>query len=442
MKRDAAIVSTASNFATSWIKLAFAIVTGIIVTRSLGPELKGQYSNLQLILSLYVPFLIFGYPGGVLYYGLRSIIDLRKFFWSGFLLVAVLGAILTPLVFVLVSNGFMGEIAGEIENRSLMLALSVAPIVLLNAYCERVLRSYHQFRTVNLRTIIGAAFTLAYFIAALIVVGIELQQAIIGILVGQSVQLALNVWFVVNSIQAEWCINPKNLFMPWRYGIKTWFNQIIAKSNDRFDPIALTFMLAAGPFGIYCVGVGLSNMLTQIPSSYVNVFFNQIAERSSEDAVDLYAKAQRITFAITICMAIALAVLAYPLIYLMYGSEFTAAAWVVVFYLPGLVFQVAARLSIKLYAGMGRPLKNSLVYLIGFLVSLPFYFLLIPRYGINGAAISSSIAYFSAFLFSYTQIRREFGLPLREIIGVRKDDVRYVQSQLSRLPVIRNWMPA
>lgn len=230
-----------------------------------------------------------------------------------------------------------------------------------------------------------------------------------------------------------WCLESKNLFKPWGYGIKAWLSQIVSKSNSSLDQIALTFFLASGPFGIYCVGVALSNLVTKIPSSYIGVFFNRVTERNPKEALKLYAKAQRITFLITSIMALGLAVASYPLIYVMYGHEFVAAAWVVVLYTPGLVFQVAASLSVKLYAGMGQPLKVSLIYFIGFLVSLPFYFFLVPMYGINGAAVASSIAYFSAFLFSSYQINREFGLSIREVIGLRNDDWQYVQSQLSKL---------
>ena len=151
----------------------------------------------------------------------------------------------------------------------------------------------------------------------------------------------------------------------------------------------------------------------------------------------VYAKAQRVTFIITVILALFLSLISYPLVYLLYGIEFVAAAWVIVLYSPGLIFQVAARLSIKFYAAQGRPLKNSMVYIIGLLCSLPFYFLLIPKYGINGAAVASSIAYFAAFCFSFYQIYREYKLPLIDIIRLRAEDINYVRNLIMSSPYIK-----
>src|SRR5690606_30194167 len=116
------------------------------------------------------------------------------------------------------------------------------------------------------------------------------------------------------------------------YGIKNWINQILNTSNDKLDQIILTFLLNAGSFGIYTTGIGLSNLLTKLPSSYVNVFYNQIASRDPSAALLLYAKAQRITFLITLMMSLLLSLAAWPAIYLMYGEAFLPAAMVVVLY--------------------------------------------------------------------------------------------------------------
>ena len=442
MKRESTIQSTTSNFVASWIYMALSIGTGIIVTRALGPELKGEYSNFILILTVYVPLLVFGYSGGVHYYGLTKQLDLKNFFWSGFAMTLGLGIVLTPLLYPMVVHGWLGKVAAGSESSAVLLALLAAPLILLNAYAERILKSFHLFRASNFRSIAGAVVTLLYLTILLPFVKIDLDLALIGVIVGQATQLIMSIWFSVRQVGVVWSLESKNLFKPWRYGIKTWLSQIVSRSNSSLDRIALTFFLESGPFGLYCVGVALSNLVTKIPSSYVSVFFNQVTQRQPEEALKLYAKAQRITFLITSIMALGLAVASYPLIYMMYGNEFVAAAWVVVLYTPGLVFQAAASLSIKLYAGMGEPLKVSLVYFIGFLVSLPFYLFLVPPYGINGAAVASSIAYFSAFLFSFYQINREFGLPIRNVVGIRREDWRYVQSQLSKLSFFGWKLPA
>lgn len=439
-EREKPIVSTLSNLIASNISLVIGIATGIIVTRSLGPELKGEYANLRLIISLYAPFLLFGYQGGVLYYGLRQKLDLQKFFWTGAALSLILGLVCMPLLAALVQQGVLGKIAQDSSSLHVWLALGTIPALFLNAYMERVIRVYHLFRAANIRLIVAIVVPLIFYLMLWLTVGINLTYALIGFLLGQLVALLMNLYFVISRLKVDFSWQGNQILFPFTYGYKAWLNNIVAKSNDKFDQIILTFLLAPTAFGIYVVGVGLSNLVTKLPSSYINVFFNQIAERSTEEGLPLYARAQRITFVLTTIAALALAILAYPLIYLMYGNAFTAAAWVVVLYTPGLIFQVAARVSIKFYAGQGKPLKNSLVYIAGILVGMPFYFWLIPKYGINGAAIASSIAYLSAFAFSFWQLNRDYGVSIGSILIPQREDWRYVKMQLAKIPVFKRWL--
>jgi O-antigen/teichoic acid export membrane protein len=440
IKRESPIVSSLSNLISSWIKYGTRLISGILIARSLGPELKGQYSNLALIVDLYLPFLLFGYAGGVLYYGIRQIIDLKKFYWTGFLLAMSVGLAVVPGLFFLARNGWLGTVAAKSDSLAIWLVLTICPAAIINLYSQRVLQAFHLFRATNIREILGSLATLAYYIVVALVSTLDLKHAIVGLAIGYYLQTLLNLVFAIRVIGVEATWDLGNIFKPWNYGIRTWLNFVISRSSDRFDQIALTFFLLPEAFGIYTVGVSLSSLVGQIPNSYAQVFFNQVAERQPEEAVRLYAMAQRVTLAITTVVALLLALVAYPLVYVMYGTAYWDAGMVILLYTPGLIFQAAARMSVKFYAGLGRPLKNSLVYLVGFSFSLPFYLMLIPVLGIYGAAIASSIAYFAAFTFSFLQIHREFGVKIWDLIGVHREDREVLSKSLRRLPVVGTFL--
>ncbi len=437
--RENPVTSSLSNLFSAWIRYGTRLVAGILVARSLGPELKGQFSNLVLIIDLYLPFLLFGYAGGVLYYGIRNVIDLRTFFWTGFVLVLSIGLVVVPPLFYLSQTGGLGTIAAEVDPFEIGLILSICPSALLNQYAQRVLQSFHMFRAANFREVVGSLTTLVYYVCTACISTINLTHAIIGLAIGYYLQTLLNLIFVIRIIGVQNTWDWANIFKPWHYGIRVWLNFIISRSSEQFDHIVLTFLLNPQAYGIYTVGVSLSSMVGHIPNSYAQVFFNQVAVREVDHAVRLYAMAQRFTFAFTTAVAVLLAIVAYPLVRFMYGTAYGDAGMVIILYTPGLIFQAAARMSVKLYAGLGRPLKNSLVYFVGFGVSLPFYILLIPRFGIFGAAAASSIAYFAAFAFSFWQIHREFAVKLRDLFGVRREDLQVLQQQLQKVPVFRRF---
>jgi O-antigen/teichoic acid export membrane protein len=436
VKKEAPHISAISNFLSSIFLMAVGIATGIIVTRSLGPELKGQYSGILLILTLYIPLLPLGYYGGVLYYGLKNKIDLKELFWAGFLLMGTIGLGAIPSLYLFTINGFFGSIPQSVNPSILMIALTSAPLILLNAYCERILRARHQFRVINRRANFVAVLLFLYFTSLLILSQITLANAVIGVLLSHLVILLLNIVFIVKSLRPQTRIKTTQLLKPWRYGFQAWSIQIVSKFNDRFDQVILVYIMASTEFGIYMVGVALSNMLLKLPSSYADVLFNQIAEREIDDAVAVYAKAQRITIAISALSALVLSIAAYPLIYLFYGIDFADASKVVIFYAPGLIFQAGARQTVKFYGGIGRPLFNTLIYFFGFIVSIPCYFVLIPKLGIVGAAIASSLAYSIAFFASFFFLQREFGVKISSVLFIRMSDIRYIQSRLRRVSVL------
>ena len=409
------------------------LVIGIIVTRSLGPELRGEYGQIKLVTAFYGPMLLFGYNGGVMYYAIRKELNISTFFYTGLLVVVSIGIPSTILLYFLSINGFVGTAISLVPNLELWLGMASIPLIMCNAYVERIFKANHHFVPTNIRRVLGALITLIILLSAMFVSNVDLFISLIAILGGQITQLVLSLWFVFRRYDIRPMLEFNVLIRPWKFGLKSFLNQIISKSNEKFDQIALSFLTSATHFGYYSVGVGLSALVSRIPSSYADVFFNQIVSSTNERSLELYARAQRITFLITTAVALLLAGVSVPLVRVLYGTEFMQSALIIVFYTPGLIFQVAARLSVKFYAGRGRPLRNSLVYVIGLIVGIPFYFILIPNYGIVGAAIASSIGYFAAFTFSVIQIRNEYSLNIASIFLIQKADLMFLFDQLNVL---------
>tara|TARA_R110002050_G_scaffold300567_1_gene470556 strand:- start:5910 stop:7154 length:1245 start_codon:yes stop_codon:yes gene_type:complete len=409
------------------------MLTGIVLNRSLGPELKGEYASLRLLVSFFAPLLMLGYTGGVLYYAIRKKLDIEAFYFTGLITMFIAGLIATFVLYFAISLGLFGEILQNMDREILWIILILTPFIFLNAYLERVLYSFKLFRPSNKRNVIAALIILVgssllwYFeilslFNAVLVLGLSLVSNFI-----------LNIRFISQLFSPTKKIDCKNIFFPWKYGIQSFIEQIISKSNDKFDLIILGFIISPASFGIYTAGVAVASLVSGIPSSYTNVFYTQIATRDLDSAILLFEKAIRITLYLTTAIGLVLVLLSKYLILFLYGNAFAGAAVVVLFYLPGLVFQVSARLSIKFYAAQGKPLKNSLVYMVALLISSPFYFVLIPPLGIKGAAISSSVGYFVAFVFSIYQLKRDYHFSLRNILVLQKVDFLEISTKLKSL---------
>lgn len=431
MKKDSPFISTLSNLVSSYFTMALGILIGILVTRSLGPELRGEYGNIKLIVTFYSTFLLFGYHGGVLFFGVNKSLNLKDFFWTGSVVTILLSVICIVALYFLIELGALGKIIQEVEPSTLILGLLIVPFIFFNAYSERIIRSYSLFRIINKRMVISVIVTLIYYLYYYLFSQIDLFVSVMGMLLGQLTNTLLNLYFILTKIKVHHKLIGALAFKPFSYGWKNWINQILNTSNDKIDQLIISFILSLKSFGLYLVGVSVCNLLSTVTSSYVNVFFNQIAEQKG-NGIELYQRAQRVTTIVTTMTVLFLMALGYPLILLFYGQPFSEAFYVVLFYSPGMIFQVLARMTIKFYSANGKPLKNSLIYLVGILVGLPFYFLLIPELGIIGAAIASTITYFAGFVFSFYQIRKEFKIGIGSLVP-KFEDFNYLFHQVKKM---------
>lgn len=433
VRKESILTSTLSNLFSSYTIVLLAMLTSIALNRGLGPELKGQYASLRLLFTFYAPLFLLGYPGGIMYYSLREQLDIRRFYLTGLITMFLTGVLASVLILACIRIGWFGDILNSLPSTVLYMSIGVTPLLFINAFCERVLYSFKLFRPSNKRNVIAAVLV---FVGVFVLWWLDLLNLISATIVLSLSVLSLSIFnlvFIAGLFKIQLVIDSSRIFFPWKFGLKDFLNQVIAKSNDKFDQVFLGFLVSSSGFGIYSAGVALAGLVSSIPGSYTNVFFTQIASMSLDKGLDVYKRAMRVTLSLSILIAIAMALIARPMILILYGSAYQSAVAVVIFYLPGLIFQIAARLSIKFYAAQGKPLKNALVYTVALVASAPFYFILIPVWGLKGAAISSSIGYFAAFAFSMYQLKREFPFQLQEVLVLQKADIAEIKSQGRKL---------
>jgi O-antigen/teichoic acid export membrane protein len=93
--------------------------------------------------------------------------------------------------------------------------------------------------------------------------------------------------------------------------------------------------------------------------------------------------------------------LSFWIIPLWYGEGFREASYILII-LSGGIIPIAGALPISAYfAGKGLMKRNLMGSLIGMVLTLMFGFILIPDFGIVGAAWTSVISYTSTAIFYY-----------------------------------------
>jgi O-antigen/teichoic acid export membrane protein len=142
------------------------------------------------------------------------------------------------------------------------------------------------------------------------------------------------------------------------------------------------------------------------------------------DAGRIAATLTRVTIAVAIVLAIPTFLIGPRLVRLVYGSTFTDAGVALRLILPGVVaYSVVAVLS-RYLTGRGRPGTATLIMVAGLVANVAANLILIPRYGINGAAVASSLSYGLTAVLALVMFQRVSGRGLVETLVVRPADLR------------------
>lgn len=185
------------------------------------------------------------------------------------------------------------------------------------------------------------------------------------------------------------------------------------------DKVMLAYMLpdAAVAVAVYTIATTLAGVIIIFPSAVSSIFFPIISELhgkgKQEELLKLSASASR--WIIFLMAPLTIVLVAYPeeVLQMFYGADYVAGAFVLVVFSIGMFIRslsqvqssiiAAARLvRIELYAAGGAALVN-----------VALNWLLIPLYGINGAAIASTISFamVTILLTYYCWKRFGFGFP-------------------------------
>jgi O-antigen/teichoic acid export membrane protein len=164
----------------------------------------------------------------------------------------------------------------------------------------------------------------------------------------------------------------------------------------RADQYLVQVFLGPAALGLYGVAVWLGELITQVPAMLGMVLFPHVAAgRDQQRAFRATIKWTMITMLIVAVFMVPLALFSPPLVRLLYGEQFLAAVPLLRYYLPGVVILSGLYLINNHLAGLGYPAMYVIALALVLVVNIGLNLFLLPRIGVVGASISSSISYAS-----------------------------------------------
>ncbi len=400
--------NTAVTFTARVISLILGIGTSIAIARLLGPEAKGIYTMAALLPSLVVTFGNFGIGPATVYYVARKRYPRREILGNNIFLGAVIGAIgmLAGLIMVLF---FRQSILPGVALGYLLLALLMIPIKISFSYVNYILLGAQHIKQFNLISILQTVLFLVCIVLALL----AFKAGILGALaagITSSFLVDVVVFFEAKKVTRgiSFHLNHSYIKDTLAYGIKAHLGNVLGFLNYRVDMFFVNAFLNPAAVGFYSIGVALVEKLWMVSYAASTVLFPRVAAETEEQRrKDFTPLVARSVLSVTALGAVVIFFLSRWIIGLLYSSAFLPAVRPLQILLPGIVTLSVGRVLANDIAGRGRVMLNNYAGLVTVATNVALNILWIPRYGIAGAALASTVSYTLAFLtqlFLYTRL--------------------------------------
>ena len=410
--------------------IAVLIFATDVVLARLGADAKGRFTLVLLYSQLAALVVGFGMDSALGMVAGRDQATARRGFANALVWTAVVGG------FAVVLSGWLYGLPTDVRPRGPLTALVPNLSAAQFAYAAVAIPG-ELFFALGLYALLGrrrvADYAFVRLLRRLVLLGLIVATGAIAKL-SLDVVLVLNVVSLVATAAAVlWAASRAGIVgrrpsaallgEELRFGGRAMIGTLAERLQFRLDAFLVNALIGVRATGIYSVTSGLAETLWYIPNALGTVMFSRAVDPNA-DAGRIAAVLTRTTIAVAVAMAIPAFILGPYFVRFVYGSRFTDAGVALRLILPGVVaYSVVAVLS-RYIVGQGRPGTGTFVLLAGLAVNIVSNLLLIPRYGINGAAASSSISYACTAVLSLAVFRRLSGRGLAETLVLRPSDMR------------------
>lgn len=387
MKRTSSMAAMALHtFGARSLAAVISVVTGIIVAKTLGPGGKGVYSSVQVFLA--VPIAITAGAGTAITYLMTK--KQRA--------ISELVAPLSIVFALLLCASLAGIVAWSTVHGWTLPAIAMAavlPAAIVLSWQPSIYIGSGRIERLNFQTIGLSALTL-------VSVGGALLIAHLGVLAAVAAWVACNYFFAAIVVadalrEGDWRTATDlraHLKHMASFGGQSSLNLSLGTLNYRIDSLILAALLGLVSFGIYSIAVNLGELLFSITRPIAAAVSRNIGILDAERAAALTARTIRISSAIVLAISVVIFVFGPWLIDLIYGSRFGPAATPLRLLLPGIVaFATAGTFASFFLFQVGRPSIVTIINVVMIVTQAVACILLVPRFGLAGAAFSSTVTY-------------------------------------------------
>ncbi len=415
------------------------IPISMIIARTLGAEGQGIYSAAVTFPSLWAGFGLLGIDAAHTYFLARDRRTLGPVVANTLLCFLLLSLVLVPTYLWLV-RPMLGERAAAFDPY-LVLSAIVVPLITARLLFMGIFLAMDRIETYNLLMVVGQAALLVLVAAGLLLAGRGIGFVIVAYQVSAVVFLVPALIWLRRQLRESERTEGRLPVRPSRdlmrdslaYGLKGHLGAVLTQFTYRFDMVLVLRWLGTAAQGYYSIAVILAEKLTHITASVQIALFPRISASTREQADEITPMVCRNTLIWVTLAGLVLFALGRFLLVLFYSEEFLPALSAYQVLLPGIVSLTVAKLLSSDLSGRNRRVLPTVAMTLAFLLNLGLNFLWIPRFGIVGAALASTTAYFTQSLLMAIFWWRVTGISPHHLVVPQRGDLAHYRAMWERV---------
>jgi O-antigen/teichoic acid export membrane protein len=409
--------------------LAMAL-SGMITARYLGPADRGLLAAAYLYPQLAATLGSLSLGVAILHHFGRKNFSPEEFAGT---CVAASGALGLASLALLMTATWMGgeQLYHGIPWLVLILVLLPLPFLFTLGFFSSLLQVVMDIRWYNL---VSHGPKLFGLLAVLVLLALGRLAVWELVVVGTILTVATGlvpVWRMRRHAPGKWRVRGTLFRRLVTDGLRIHLGSVAIFLAGRANLFLANFYLAKADVGYLYVAVTLTELVWFISIAAETVLYPQAARISGEDAAALTARVCRQVLFLSVVSGLGLAVLAPSVILLYGGRAFLPAVTPLRLLLPGIVALTISKVLSALWVREGWFLMLTLVAGGTALLSVTLNFVLIPRLGIAGAALATTLPYLLNAGASLLIYRRWVSRDVSMVWRVRREDFLHLVRSLT-----------
>ncbi len=439
-KLDAAKL-TAWTLAARIAGIIIRLARNILLARILGPLERGVLNAIVALIELVVLVVGFGLPTSAAYHAARDE-QQRSFLPTLTIISAIVGIFVSVIVYTLCHVPALFRGFEELVAPWALFAAATSVFFFVRLIIHHYLIGSGRVTSSNWLRLIESGLPLVLFLLFIWLWRRDLPAAITSWTAGYAAVALISilvVWRLYREVGKPDMGVARSIV---GFGVRSYWGNVFQVIIFRSDLLLLSILMGAEAVAFYAVAVVGAEMLLIFSEAGTTVATRMLLGGSSSKEAKRVQTTQNIarwTFYVMLPAGIFLALTGEFWIWLAFGSDFLPASPALFWLVPGMIF-LAVSGFVKLdLTGRGRPGWISVVLSICAVTNLALNLVLIPKWGIVGAAIASSITYAVMTTTYCILFKFETNAPLRKFLVDAKEDTnaiisarRFIQTHRSR----------